>query len=197
MKKIISSLLFIGLNVCAYTQDLENVKKELETYHNLSFEQRAGIGKIHREFGFNSPQFDSLGRLLAETDSIYLEKAVKIIEKHGWLGKSEVGIMANLGLSLIIQHGSDEARKKYFPLLKESALEGESELSYVVIMQDRILTGENKPQMYGSQYNWDEEKKAPFFYPIADIKRVRLINKRRKEVGLKSLKKAAKRLKIT
>jgi len=84
-------------------------------------------------------------------------------------------------LFLTIQHASDKRiREKYYPLLEKSASKGESNLSDMATMKDRILIENGQQQIYGTQYNFEGKN-----YPIEDPKGV---NKRRRQVGLKRLK---------
>ena len=139
---------------------------------------------IVQKYGFESPQMDSLNNQILAYDSMALSEVTTIIDNYGWLGISEIGITPNSALFITIQHALDDAvRKKYFPLLKASAEQGESSMADMATMQDRILINDGKDQIYGTQYQLVDNQKE--YFPIQDIKNV---NKRRRKVGLKKIK---------
>jgi len=139
---------------------------------------------IVKEFGFDSRQMDSLNSKISEFDSISLHFVIAIIDQYGWLGKKKIGNTGNQALFLVIQHAPNNAtRKKYFPLLEQSAKEGLSERSDMATMKDRILVQDGQPQIYGTQSRMVNGKLDPF--PIADPDGV---NKRRRKVGLNKMK---------
>lgn len=133
-----------------------------------------------KEFGYKSKQMDSLNSVILNFDSIALGRAINIVERYGWLGKSKIGFVANQTLFLTIQHADKRFREKYYPLLEASAKSGDSNLFDMATMKDRILVDNGQQQIYGTQTDFEGK-----YYPIADIKR---LNKRRGQVGLEKLK---------
>lgn len=114
----------------------------------------------------------------------------KLIKKYGWPKYSTVGkLAADAPLLVINHHLSDEVRKKYIPIIKQSCLEGEGSCIEYAKIQDRILVNDNKPQIYGMQFRYDS-KRALEPFPIIDPEHV---DKRRKEIGLEPLKDYLKR----
>ena len=136
------------------------------------------------EFGIDSDEKVELDRKIVEFDSIALEYVRGIVDNYGWLGKSEIGDLANQTLFLVIQHSQNaKVRKDYFPLLEKSVKMNDSDASYMATMKDRMLVEEGQNQLYGTQsrlVNGNLE-----LHPIEDPENV---NKRRKAVGLKKLK---------
>jgi hypothetical protein len=125
-------------------------------------------------------------------DSCNLAQVELIINKYGWLGKSEIGIKGNTTLFIVIQHADLKTQQKYFPLLKTSVEKGESSASDMALMVDRILIRKKQRQIFGSQVTYNS-KGQPEFYPIIDEKNV---NYRRTEVGLESIEEYAERFGI-
>lgn len=124
---------------------------------------------------------DSLNLLIHRFDSLALVQVENIIANYGWLGKSQIGELANSALFLIIQHANDNRiREKYYPLLEESVNKGESSRTDLATMKDRILINNGHKQLYGTQTKSDGK-----LLPLEDPKRV---NKRRRQVGLKRIK---------
>ena len=110
------------------------------------------------------------------------DQVIKIIDENGWLGISQVGVLANNALFLVIQHAPVEIQEKYFPLLKESAEQGESRLADMALMDDRIRMYHKTKQLYGSQTITIEGKH--YVWPIEDAQNV---DERRRNVQLSSL----------
>lgn len=180
MKNLV--LIFVGLllSISSYSQDFEAIRKQLEEIERQNLELRNKVMPTVKEFGFGSPQMDSLDTQIRQFDSTSLVSVTSIIDKHGWLGKSQIGEVANRTLFLVIQHAPEnKTRKAYFPLLDESASKGESELSVMATMKDRILVQDGEPQVYGTQSRMVNGELEPF--PIINPEN---INERRKQVGL-------------
>jgi hypothetical protein len=120
-------------------------------------------------------------------DSCNQVKIKAMIAKYGWMGKSLIGNY-NTALFIVIQHADSATQEIYFPLLKQSVEEGESDPAHMALMQDRILMRRGKKQMYGSQIVFDKQGNQ-VFYSIEDEKNV---NARRAKVGLDPIEEYAK-----
>ena len=113
-----------------------------------------------------------------------------LIVEYGWPKYSTVGkIAADAPLLIINHHESDSVRIKYLSLVKQSCLENEGSCMEYAKIQDRILVNANKPQIYGMQFRYDENRNLEPF-PIVDPE---YVDQRRKEIGLESLKDYLKR----
>ncbi len=177
-------LLGILLTHFSFSQDLESIRKQLEQIERKNLELRSKVMPTVKKFGFGSPQMDSLDAQILQFDSTSLVFVTGIIEEHGWLGKNTIGEATNRTLFLVVQHAPNNAtRKMYFPLLEASAINGESELSDMATMKDRILVQDGESQIYGTQSSMVNGELEPF--SIEDPKNV---NKRRKKVGLGKMK---------
>lgn len=162
-------------------QSFDSIRIELENYNLASLRLRQHVMPTIKRFGYESKQMDSLNLLIHRFDSLALVKVEKIIENYGWLGKSQIGEVANTTLFQIIQHAKDNSvREKYYPLLAESANKGEPSRSDLATMRDRILINNGEKQLYGTQSGSDGK-----LFPLEDPKGV---NKRRRKVGLKRIK---------
>ena len=179
IKAVLLILLSLTTSI-AHSQNLDSIQLELEQLELGSIELRNHVMPTIRNYGFKSPQMDSLNHEIMTFDSMALHKVQIIIDQYGWLGKSEVGDEANRALFLTIQHAqNNSAREKYFPLLKASAEAGESDLSAMATMQDRILVEQGEKQRYGTQSRMVNGQQE--LYPVEDPDE---LNKRRKKVGL-------------
>lgn len=108
----------------------------------------------------------------------------EIVEKHGWPGHSLVGKDAAHAAWLLVQHADRdrEFQKRCLKLLEAAVKEKEAAAIDLAYLTDRVRVGENKPQVYGTQFRSVDNKMEP--YPIEDAANV---DKRRKEVGMSSL----------
>ena len=140
-------------------------------------------------------QEDALGymKIWNEVDSLNIIKIEKIIEKHGYPGKSLVGEPTNETAWYVIQH-SDKI-EQYLPLIKEASTKEDLPKHLVAMMEDRYLMQQNKPQVYGTQgstYFMNTPKQMSFIWPIEDAANV---NERREDVGFSTaVEEYAKRL---
>lgn len=180
MRIILTTFSVVTLAISTVAQNLDSVKTLLEQDYRTSLSLRQNVMQTIKTFGYKSKEMDSLNCVIQHFDSLALRRTINILETYGWLGKSEIGFVANQTLYLTIQHADKSHREKYYPLLETSAKNGESNLFDMATMKDRILVDNGKQQIYGTQK--DNEGR---FYPIADIKG---LNKRRRQVGLEALK---------
>ncbi len=114
----------------------------------------------------------------------------QLIEQYGWPKYSMVGnLAADAPLLVINHHKSDSVRKMYLAQIKQSCLEKEGSCMEYAKIQDRILVNEDKLQIYGMQFQYDENRKLEPF-PIKDPS---YVDERRKAIGLEPLKLYLKR----
>lgn len=108
-----------------------------------------------------------------------------IIDTIGYPTVDKVGKEASEATWLIIQHsiGQPEFMKKCAELLEIAVRENKAGPINLAYLTDRIAVFEGKPQLYGTQFDWDEiGELSP--NPIDNLTKV---NKRRKSIGLNSL----------
>lgn len=109
-----------------------------------------------------------------------------IIETIGYPTIDKVGKEASEAAWLVIQHsiGQPDFMRKCVELLEIAVNENKASPRNLASLTDRIAVYEGKPQLYGTQFDWDEnEKLSP--YPFDDLTKV---NERRKTIGLNTLK---------
>lgn len=108
-----------------------------------------------------------------------------VIEKHGWPGKSLVGVDGAQAAFVLIQHAArdSEFQKKCLELLEKAVKQGEAPAVYLAFLTDRVRMVGGKPQVYGTQTKVTADGKFEV-YPIEDEANV---DKRRAEVGLEPL----------
>ena len=120
-----------------------------------------------------------------EIDKQNLIKVVSLIENCGMPTTKQVSKKQMSAIWLVFQHADNTNRKKYFPLLKKSAENGDLNKSNIALMEDRILMMDGKPQIYGSQISKNRETKK---WELYKLEKPETVDKRRAEVGLGSLK---------
>lgn len=109
----------------------------------------------------------------------------EIIEVIGYPTIDKVGKEANEAAWLIIQHsiGQPDFMRKCAAELKTAVNENKSDAIHLAYLTDRIAVFEDKPQLYGTQFDWDETGKL-IPNPYDDLAKV---NERRKAIGLITL----------
>jgi len=119
-----------------------------------------------------------------QIDKQNLIKVVSLIEKCGMPTTKEVSQKQMDAIWLVFQHADNTNRKKYFPLLKKAAENGDLSKGDIALMEDRILMLDGKPQIYGSQVTKDRNTGEWMLY---DLQNPETVDKRRAEVGLGTL----------
>ncbi|WP_130736032.1 DUF6624 domain-containing protein [Flavobacterium sp. J27] len=108
-----------------------------------------------------------------------------IIEKIGYPTVDKVGKEANEAAWLIIQHAIEQPKfmKKCAQLLEIAVNENNASPINLAYLIDRIAVFEDRPQLYGTQFDWDEngELSPNLFYHWDKV------NERRISIGLNTL----------
>ncbi len=106
----------------------------------------------------------------------------QIIEEIGYPTVDKVGEEAHDAAWLVIQHaiGQPGFMKKCAVLLGESVREHRASPNHLAYLSDRIAVFEGRPQLYGTQYDWDEHgQMSPNEMDDLDS-----VNQRRKSIGM-------------
>ncbi len=115
-----------------------------------------------------------------------------IIDGVGWPTKQLVGEHGAEAAWLIVQHaiGLPSFQRACLELLRKSVAAGDAPAWQMAVLLDRIRTYEGLPQIYGTQFDWDDDGQlSP--RPIEDHDGV---DQRRKYVGLEPLEAATERI---
>jgi hypothetical protein len=117
-----------------------------------------------------------------------------IVNEHGWPGRTQAGDDGAEAAWRTLQHaiGRPDLIRLYLPLLQQAAAAGEIPDWHPAYLLDRIRFFEGKPQVYGTQYDWDEEGFTKL-WPVEDPEHV---NEKRKSVGLPPLAEAGARARL-
>jgi hypothetical protein len=121
---------------------------------------------------------------MAAIDSKNLAELERIVQRYGWPGADLVGADASNAAFLILQHAPLARQKALLPLFRRAVSAGNARAADLALLEDRILVGEGKKQLYGSQVTAGPEG-VPRLHPIEDPDNV---DSRRSAVGLPPLK---------
>lgn len=165
------------------------LKRELTEIREADQRLRQQIAPTEQQYGPKSPQMDSLWHQMQRADARNLPRVTAIIDKYGWPGNSLVGSSGSLAAFLVIQHSNLATMQKYLPLMRAATAKGELDKRNLALLEDRVLTFQNKPQIYGSQLQSSPTTGKMEFLPIADEAHV---DERRAAMGLEPLADYAK-----
>ena len=107
---------------------------------------------------------------MERVDSLNQAIVFEILDKDGW--PSNLSNKANQAIWIVIDHSDLAFQRKYLYLVKEKAEECILEKADYAILNDRVLMGEGKPQIYGTQIKMnativDDEIAMQFFlWPV-------------------------------
>jgi len=82
----------------------------------------------------------------------------QIIAEHGWPGRSFVGSDGSHAAWRIVQHsiGDPPFQRSCVSAIEKSVSAGDAPLAQLAFLIDRVRYFEGKPQVYGTQFDWDE-----------------------------------------
>ncbi|MEJ5052525.1 DUF6624 domain-containing protein [Chryseobacterium culicis] len=208
MRKIVALLFGISTLLLNAQQKVnEPLKKELDAIMKIDQGYRklfhSGITpekkeELLKELNIDQEEFKKKDWLLvAEQDSLNMQKIENIIAQYGYPGKTLVGEPTNKAAWYVIQHSNKIG--KYLPLIKEAGKNKEIPFTLVAMMEDRFLMDGDKEQIYGTQgkgeMTKDKDGKQVFISFVWPVKDLENVNKRRKEAGFDStIEENAKRM---
>jgi hypothetical protein len=118
-----------------------------------------------------------------EEDRKNLQWMKGVVGKHGWPGKSLVGVIGAQNAWLLVQHADADRDFQELCLKQMQALPpGEVEPRHLAYLTDRVLVGRGKKQKYGTQAEFRDGKAVP-----SPIDEEAAVDERRKVVGLEPL----------
>lgn len=108
-----------------------------------------------------------------------------IIAAHGWPGRSLAGDDGSNAAWFIAQHsiGDPPFQRSCAAAIEESVAKGETPLAQFAFLIDRIRCYEGRPQIYGTQFQWDGNGEMNPC-PIEDAEHV---DERRTRAGLNAI----------
>ncbi|MBR9973006.1 hypothetical protein KEC16_14875 [Magnetospirillum sp. J10] len=121
-------------------------------------------------------------RVLHETNARELELAV---DDEGWPSNAEIGEDGTEAAFLIALHAISRPsfQRRCLTLMKSAANRGDIPARHPAILEDRIRAFEGRPQLYGTQLDWDDDG---HLIPLP-IENEEAVDSRRAKVGLPPL----------
>lgn len=146
------------------------------------FEQDQAIRNELISKGVEHPDKSILARMEV-IDTANRERMRDIIRQYGWPGPELVGKDGTEAAFFLVQHADLPFQKEVLPLVEKAYKSGSLSGQSYALLLDRVLVGEGKPQVYGTQAKRFEDWKGrqPALEPIEDEANV---DQRRAEVGL-------------
>jgi hypothetical protein len=158
-------------------------RSELEAMYESDQRHRAALMEAFRKHGPGSPEVTALEKAQQSIDQDNLQRLEKIVANGGWPKLSVVGQKAASAAFLIVQHADLATQQRYLLVVRQAVTAGEARASDLALLEDRVLVGQGRKQLYGSQLQSDG-KGGWQFYPIEDEAHV---DERRRSVGLPPL----------
>jgi hypothetical protein len=115
---------------------------------------------------------------LKRLDNKHFARLEEIVTVYGWPSRSLVGGAASHGAWLLVQHSSLELQKKCLKLI-EALSPQQNDPRQMAYLTDRVRMGEDKPQLYGTQYYRKDED-----ITLYDVEDPDHLDERRASVGL-------------
>jgi hypothetical protein len=187
-KVIIVTVILLPLFICfvPYTNGQLNkaLVAKLDSVYVDDQKYRVQIDSFIKKFGLQSKEMNLLIVAMNETDSVNVVKVKSILDQYGWLGADVIGKQGNYTLFSVLQHGNQATQEQYLPMMRAAVKNGKAKGSNLALMEDRVLLGQGKKQIYGSQICMDNETQRYYISPLEDPDNV---DKRRTAVGLEPL----------
>lgn len=128
------------------------------------------------------------GKFNISVDRANTRKLKKIIAEHGWPTISKVGKKGSFNAWLIAQHADHDRafQSKVLTILKKIYKKDKKDIniSNIAFLEDRILMGRKKKQIFGTQFYFNEKGN---FVPWP-IKKNNNLDSLREKYGLPSIK---------
>lgn len=147
----------------------------------LMVEQDQAVRQDMTRSGWDHPNPVIAARMSA-IDAQDTARMREIVRQHGWPGPGLVGMDGTEAAFLLVQHAEHSFQEEMLPLVEKAYRAGELRGQDYALLKDRVLVGEGKPQIYGTQATFGGKELTPS--PIEDEANV---DKRRAEVGLPPL----------
>jgi len=138
------------------------------------------------------PKNPALAARMTAIDDSDRAQMKQIIQRYGWPGFDLVGTTDATIVWEIVQHSDDDKdfQKHCLPLLQAAVRRGQARPGELALLTDRILRGEGKPQLYGTQFMPGKDGR----YVPYPIEHPASVDQRRASVGLAPLAEYAERL---
>ncbi|MBG0827528.1 hypothetical protein HS041_07100 [Planomonospora sp. ID67723] len=127
-------------------------------------------------------------------DSANAARMRQILDEHGWPGWSLVGKDGSTAAWALVQHADlqPDLQRRGLELLQKAVDDGDASPGDLAYLVDRVRVAENKPQVYGTQW---EPREGGEWKPRTPIEDEAGVDERRRKAGLKPLQEYLRELK--
>ena len=139
---------------------------QLENIMDLDQKYRKQWDSVSAAYGGNSDKAKTLYKLITRNDSSNLLKVSSILDSIGLPGAESVGPNGYNAIFLVIQHAGQSTQEKYLPMFRKAVKNNLLPKSNLALLEDRILLGQGKKQIYGSQIGYDVKNKKNYLRPL-------------------------------
>lgn len=159
--RVLLFLIVIALSSC---NQYNRILKEVYDNDQAAREWTKGMSSL------TADEIEAYATEMERVDSLNQAIVFEILDKDGW--PSNLSNKANQAIWIVIDHSNLAFQRKYLYLVKEKAEECILEKADYAILNDRVLMGEGKPQIYGTQIKMnativDDEIAMQFFlWPV-------------------------------
>ena len=105
-----------------------------------------------RRRALKDPKNEQVKKEMAAIDAKNVARLREILAEYGWPGKALAGTDGAGAAWTIAQHGGQLFLQQTVPLMKAAAEQGDLDWSLVATSIDRMLLGQGKKQLYGTQF---------------------------------------------
>jgi hypothetical protein len=141
--------------------------------------------RVRAELAADGSLFHGYNARMQAVHDSNADRLAAILDAHGWPGEHRVGREAAKAAWLVVQHAIAQPalQRRALELLREAVRQGAAPALHAAMLEDRILCMEGRPQLYGTQFDWDPDgNMSPLPIESADQ-----VDARRQAVGLGDL----------
>jgi hypothetical protein len=138
--------------------------------------------RVRAELAADGSLFHGYNARMQAVHDANAERLAAILDAHGWPGEHRVGREAAKAAWLVVQHAiaQPSLQRRALELLHEAVRQGSAPALHAAMLEDRIRCMEGRPQLYGTQFDWDRDgNMSPLPIESADQ-----VDMRRHAVGL-------------
>jgi hypothetical protein len=145
--------------------------------------------EVRSQLAEDGSLYEGYHPLMRQLHSQNATRLEQIIDQYGWPGKSIAGEDGANAAWMIAQHAiaHPDFQRKVLSFLKRIQSKEEINSVHIAMLEDRVRSLEGRPQLYGTQFDWDEDGQMSPFPEIEDLSGV---DERRAAMGLKPLSEA-------
>lgn len=128
-------------------------------------------------------------------EGVHMENALlleRVIDEIGWPGREKVGDEGAAAAIYIIQNSVAKPmlQRRALKLMLENIPKGQASAIDTAYLADRIAVFEGRPQIYGTQFDWDDKGQLS----PAKLDDPKKVDERRKQLGMPNMAETTKRM---